>query len=68
MSILGRTWDSSAFNSLVIPEDKKHIIQSLVDSYADGSHSTQYDDIIRGKGQSLVILIARRATITGVHP
>ncbi len=38
----------------MISENKKDIIQSLVNSYASGSY---YDDIIRGKGQSLVILL-----------
>jgi hypothetical protein len=46
----GISWDSSAFDSLVIPEDKKEIIQSLVENHATGSNGKPFDDIIHGKG------------------
>ena len=52
----------------MIPEDKKDIVQSLVDSYADGSHSTQYDDIIQGKGRSLVVLLQYEVNPSSVFP
>ncbi|KAL9616324.1 MAG: hypothetical protein Q9160_008803 [Pyrenula sp. 1 TL-2023] len=50
-------WDSSAFSSLVMPEDKKEILQSLVERQTTGLDQRPFDDIIRGKGQSLVILL-----------
>jgi hypothetical protein len=51
----GISWDSSAFDSLVIPEDKE-IIQSLIENHATGSNGKPFD-LIHGRGQSLVILL-----------
>jgi hypothetical protein len=50
-------WNSSAFDSLVLSVDKKEIVQSLVERHATDSNRRFFDDIIRGKGQSLVILL-----------
>jgi hypothetical protein len=54
------TWDSAAFSSLVMPNDRKEIVQSLVERRTENLEDPdgeQFDDIIRGKGQSLVILL-----------
>jgi hypothetical protein len=54
------TWDSSAFESLVLPEARKEIIQSLVERHTNGPNASndqnrkEFDDIIQGKGQGLV--------------
>ena len=41
----------------MIPDERKEIIQSLVERHTSGSNSIPFHDIIRGKGQSLVILL-----------
>jgi hypothetical protein len=57
------TWDSSAFDSLVLPESRKQIIQSLVERHTNGPNGSNdqngkaFDDIIQGKGQGLIILL-----------
>ncbi|KAK7883580.1 hypothetical protein LTR67_011078 [Exophiala xenobiotica] len=53
-------WDSSAFDILMLPKDPKEIVQSLVENQTKGSKAegaTEFDDIIRGKGQKVVILL-----------
>jgi hypothetical protein len=49
-------WNTSAFDSVVLPEDNKDIIQALVKGHATKSNR-QFVDVVRGKGQSLVILL-----------
>ena len=61
------TWDSSAFHSLVIPEKRKEIIQSLVERHTNGSNSIPFRDIIREKGQSLVILLQYDSMASAPH-
>ena len=57
------TWDSSAFNSLVLPEARKEMVRSLIERHTNGSNGLDdesgkvFDDIIQGKGQGLVILL-----------
>jgi hypothetical protein len=59
------TWDSSAFQSLVIPKERKEIIQALVERHtslnttndSNSSNGIQFRDVIQGKGRSLVILL-----------
>ena len=58
------TWDTAAFHSLVIPEEKKEVIQALVEGYTSSIVTSlndlsgvQFRDIIQGKGRSLVILL-----------
>ena len=50
-------WDSSAFDSLVIPANHKEIVQSLVERHTNGSDDERFDDIIQGKGQNVVVLL-----------
>ena len=45
-------WNDEAFANLVLPEDRKVLLQSLVDAH-DGDFG--FDDFIQGKGQGLVI-------------
>ncbi|KAL6241869.1 hypothetical protein RBB50_011114 [Rhinocladiella similis] len=53
-------WDSSAFDILMVPKDPKEIVQSLVENHTKGSKAegdTEFDNIIQGKGQNVVILL-----------
>jgi hypothetical protein len=49
-------FDRNAFSSLILDEDQKKTILSLISSYGEDDAMT-FDDIIRGKGQGLVILL-----------
>lgn len=60
------TWNSSAFDSLMIPPERKEIIQSLVERYTKGSkHLTNkpFYNIIRGKSESVVILLQYNSSL-----
>ncbi|KAK5400932.1 hypothetical protein LTR06_011101 [Exophiala xenobiotica] len=50
-------WDCSAFDTLVIPASQKDIIQSLVGRHTNGSDNEKFDDIMKGKGQNVVLLL-----------
>ncbi|KAJ4467256.1 P-loop containing nucleoside triphosphate hydrolase protein [Lentinula aciculospora] len=45
-------WNQDAFANLVLPEDRKHLLQSLIEAH---HHKVGFDDFIKGKGQGLVI-------------
>ena len=45
-------WDEEAFSNLIIPEDRKTLLRSLVEAHNSGS---EFDDFISGKGRGLVI-------------
>jgi len=45
-------WDEDAFTNLVIPQDRKILLQSLVEAHNIGA---DFDDFIKGKGRGLVI-------------
>ncbi|EAS29993.3 uncharacterized protein CIMG_08739 [Coccidioides immitis RS] len=47
----------SAFDHLEIPEIKKNMIQTMVESHKPGSEQSFFDDIIVGKGRGLVFLL-----------
>ncbi|KAI1865999.1 uncharacterized protein JN550_007977 [Neoarthrinium moseri] len=49
-------WSHEAFNQLVLPEDYKKIIWAFVDTQLSGSED--FDDIVRGKGRSVVMLLS----------
>ena len=50
------TWATLPFDSLVIPEKKKDILQALVqETVADQAEI--FDDVIEGKGQGLIVLL-----------
>ncbi len=49
-------WATLPFDSLVIPEKKKNILQALVqETVADQAEI--FDDVIEGKGQGLIVLL-----------
>lgn len=47
-------WNDAAFANLVLPEDKKRLIQALVEAHSEKDR-IGFDDFIVGKGQGLVI-------------
>lgn len=49
------SWDSSAFDMLMLKPEHKEIVQSLVENHTKGSGILE--DIIQGKGQNVVILL-----------
>jgi len=55
-------FNPSAFDCLVLPEKQKNLVRALVESYTDksGKHRPGIDDIIRGKGQGMVVLLHGR--------
>ncbi|KAH7325774.1 P-loop containing nucleoside triphosphate hydrolase protein [Stachybotrys elegans] len=48
-------FNENAFDGLILQEDQKHVMVSLVRSHADGM--VEFDDMIRGKGKGLVFLL-----------
>jgi hypothetical protein len=48
-------YDEHAFEHLVLSEEKKHLISSLVTSAS--LKDNRFDDFIRGKGKSLIFLL-----------
>ncbi|KPM35016.1 hypothetical protein AK830_g11549 [Neonectria ditissima] len=49
------TWNKTAFDQLVAPDETKELIQAMVTVHGDRSNAAQ--DIISGKGQGLLILL-----------
>ncbi|GLB36892.1 putative ATPase family associated with various cellular activities (AAA) [Lyophyllum shimeji] len=45
-------WNEDAFANLVLPEDGKQLLQSLVEAH---DQEAGFDDFIKGKGQGLVV-------------
>ncbi|EWC48972.1 hypothetical protein DRE_00277 [Drechslerella stenobrocha 248] len=55
-------WDNNAFDCLVLPKNQKTLIRALIESHTKGSGiakegEVDFDDIIQGKGQGLVMLL-----------
>ena len=49
-------WNDEAFAGLVLPEERKTLLRSLVEANAKlNSRGAAFDDFVRGKGQGLVI-------------
>ena len=46
-------WNEEAFANLVLPPEKKMLIQALVEAHSQ--KRIKFDDFISGKGQGLVI-------------
>jgi hypothetical protein len=45
-------WNEDAFANLVLPTDRKHLLQSLVEAH---HQELGFDDFIKGKGHGLVV-------------
>jgi hypothetical protein len=50
------TFNTTAFEKLVIPQDKKDLISSLITTIPQKEKST-FDDFIEGKGKGLIFLL-----------
>ncbi|ORY09781.1 P-loop containing nucleoside triphosphate hydrolase protein [Clohesyomyces aquaticus] len=50
------TFNTTAFESLVLPNDQKELILSFAESQA--MHSTAFDDVISGKGRGHITLLS----------
>jgi hypothetical protein len=46
-------WNEDAFLNLVLPSDRKMLLQSLVEAH--NTELSGFDDFIKGKGRGLVI-------------
>lgn len=51
------TWNDSAFDSLVLDEASKRMLDALINSQSHSSDSSDLVDIVKGKGQGLTILL-----------
>ncbi|GAB1314481.1 hypothetical protein MFIFM68171_04691 [Madurella fahalii] len=49
-------WNTSVWDSLVLPDASKRLVRTLVKSHV--SHNSSFDDFVRGKGRGLVGLLA----------
>lgn len=47
-------WNDEAFANLILPTDRKILLQSLVEAH--NSDLQGFDDFIRGKGRGLVVV------------
>ena len=45
------------FNMLAIPVEKKRVIKSLTESRVRAATDENFDDVIEGKGQGIIILL-----------
>ncbi|KAF6835424.1 AAA family ATPase [Colletotrichum plurivorum] len=54
------TWKQDPFDALQLPQEKKHLVRSLVKGFnakAEKRKGIHYEDIIEGKGKGLVFLL-----------
>ncbi|KAI9770958.1 MAG: hypothetical protein M1840_002662 [Geoglossum simile] len=49
-------WDLNPFQSLVLPDGRKEIIQALIKAHISERADQSFDDIVKGKGQGLIFL------------
>jgi hypothetical protein len=49
------TWQTSAFDRLVLPQNQKELILGFAESQR--SHADTFDDVIEGKGRGMIILL-----------
>ncbi|TKW56190.1 ATP-dependent zinc metalloprotease FtsH [Colletotrichum tanaceti] len=49
------TWNTQAFDKLVLPEDQKELILAFSESQLEGS---AFDDVISGKGKGIICLLS----------
>lgn len=50
------TYNDNAFDALVLAEDKKKLMSSLL-ARQNGHHEDEFDDLISGKGKGLIFLL-----------
>ncbi|KAK3360393.1 AAA family ATPase [Lasiosphaeria hispida] len=50
-------WNTSCFEQLVLPESQKELVQALVAEHTQRSAAAGFDDIVKGKGQGLILVL-----------
>lgn len=50
-------WNPCAFSSLVIPDDYRSIIKALVDVHSGKLKGDLIEDVVKGKGDGLIIAL-----------
>jgi DNA polymerase III delta prime subunit len=48
-------WDEQVISRLVIPQDRKELVQALVTEHIQGQ--SEFDDTIKGKGKGIIFLL-----------
>ena len=51
-------WNKQAFDSLVIPPARKRLLEALVKQQQSNKADADFDDVVQGKGQGLIMLLA----------
>ncbi|KAI6083344.1 P-loop containing nucleoside triphosphate hydrolase protein [Hypoxylon rubiginosum] len=50
-------WDENAFHDLVLEHETKRLVESVVSAQTKQHHAPEFDDIIEGKGQGVILLL-----------
>ena len=50
-------WNPTAFGCLELAEDKKRVLQALVESQLESKPDVPFDDFIAGKGEGIIVLL-----------
>lgn len=50
-------WNTGCFDQLVLPETHKNTVQALVSMHTKKATQAQFDDIVKGKGKGLVLVL-----------
>jgi hypothetical protein len=51
-------WNKDAFDALVIPPARKRLLEALVRQQQNNKADAAFDDVVQGKGQGLIMLLA----------
>jgi hypothetical protein len=51
-------WNKDAFDALVIPAARKRLLEALVRQQQNNKADAAFDDVVHGKGQGLIMLLA----------
>ncbi|KAI1454689.1 P-loop containing nucleoside triphosphate hydrolase protein [Annulohypoxylon moriforme] len=50
-------WDQDAFDHLVLKDETKELVKSLVSAQIKETSSLAFDDVVKGKGQGMILLL-----------
>lgn len=51
-------WNKDAFDALVLPPARKRLLEALVKQQQNNKADAAFDDVVQGKGQGLIMLLA----------
>lgn len=57
-NIVDIKWNKNAFDALVIPPARKRLLEALVKQQQMNKADAAFDDVVQGKGQGLIMLLA----------